>query len=291
MRPGVKPSSYQTYRSLMRRHLLPQLGDRTITEIDGAVVRDLLYTLQRKGLSAGMLRSVHRLLSAGLSAAQAEGLICKNPCGRLRIPTPYEHIQRVLSLSEQRRFLEHADENLPALLSLYTGLRIGEICALRWEDIDWQGRCLCVRRTVQRIGGGTGKQRTMLMIGSPKSIRSQRTLPVPEFLLERLRALADAGAAEGYVFGTELQPAEPRTLQHRFCRQMQKMGIAGVHFHTLRHTFATRLIEVGVDTKTVSALLGHSSVRTTLDFYAHSLPENQHRAVQMLADYTLDAKK
>lgn len=120
------------------------------------------------------------------------------------------------------------------------------------------------------------------MIGSPKSMRSQRVLPVPDFLLERLKKRM-AGTASEYVFGVSDRAAEPRTLQRRFQRMMDKLGITGAHFHTLRHSFATRLLELGVDVKTVSVLLGHSSAKTTLDFYAHSLMDRQRSAMELLA--------
>ena len=172
------------------------------------------------------------------------------------------------------------------LLSLYTGLRLGEICALKWSDIDWEKKTVTVRRTVQRTAkaeNSTGN-RTMLMIGSPKSRRSHRTLPLPEFLFTLLKkAFSAADSAVCFIFGKADKTAEPRTIQRHFQRQMRTLGLTGVHFHTLRHSFATRLMELGVDIQTISALLGHQSAKTTLDFYGHSLSEQQILAASMLA--------
>ena len=123
------------------------------------------------------------------------------------------------------------------------------------------------------------------MVGSTKSLRSERVLPAPAFLLERLKKRRAETASE-YIFGVSNRAAEPRTLQRRFRRQMERLGITGVHFHTLRHSFAsfaTRLLELGIDVKTVSALLGHRSAKTTLDFYAHVLIDQQRSAMERLA--------
>lgn len=285
---SIKASSYQTYRSQWTHHLLPALGQCCMAQLTPKVIHDFVCDLEKSGLAVSTIRGIFRLLSSSMRFAVEEGAIRKNPCVRIRIRSAEAAEQRVLSRPEQERLRQaaDADSNLPALLSLYTGMRLGEVCALKWSDIDWEKGTLTVRRTVQRVArlpNSGNDRKTMLMIGSPKSMRSQRVLPIPEFLQERLRCLHHAAFASDYVFSTTPAAAEPRTIQRRFQRLMKTVGISGAHFHTLRHSFATRLLELGVDIKTVSALLGHCSAKTTLDFYMHSLLERQREAMERLA--------
>lgn len=287
VRGRVKASSYQTYRNQYRRHIAPRLGALDIAAVTAEDVRAFLADMQRAGLAPSTVCGVHRLLRSALRCAVEEGVIRRNPCGKFRPERTETAEQRVLTREEQARLRASSRkaEQLPALLSLYTGLRLGEICALKWTDIDWERGTFAVRRTIQRIAcadGATGRK-TRLAAGTPKTSRSQRILPIPSFLLEMLRECRARGASE-YVFGRRERPADPRTVQRRFQRHARQAGITGVHFHTLRHSFATRLIEIGVDIKTVSALLGHSSAQTTLDIYAHSLLDGKRSAVERLVN-------
>lgn len=292
VRGMVKASSWQTYQNQMNRHILPRLGGMRLSTVTPAVVYAFVEELREKELADSTIRSIYRLLSAGLRSAVDAGLLRKNPCKKIRICRSAGQEQRVLSREEQRHVEEALEtDGMPAgLLALYTGLRLGEICALKWTDIDWERGTVTVRRTVQRLKQAGKGRRTRLMIGTPKSPASCRTVPAPEFLLEQLEKMRWKSRSE-FIFGTEAGAAEPRTVQRRFCRVMKALQLDGVHFHTLRHSFATRLLELGVDVKTVSLLLGHSSARTTLECYAHSLMEQRRQAISRLSALGLSRQK
>ena len=290
LRGCVKASTWQTYRNQFTRHLRPALGGCSLSQITPKIVHELIERLEQSGLAASTIRGIYRLLASAMRFAIEEGLISKNPCRKIRIQLKENCQQRVFSRSEQERLRQAADndKDLPALLSLYTGMRLGEICALKWSDIDWDKRTIAVCRTVQRIArwnGGQQRAKTALMIGTPKSASSHRVLPVPALILDKLREMRAQATSSAYVFSPVERAAEPRTIQRRFQRLMSRLGIPDAHFHTLRHSFATRLLELGVDVKTVSALLGHGSARITLDFYAHSLIEQQRSAMELLATW------
>ena len=174
--------------------------------------------------------------------------------------------------------------DLGILISLYTGLRIGEICALIWENINMKEHTIFVCQTMQRlqVQNGKNKKRTCISISSPKSACSIRTIPLPDALYERLTKFYKV---KGYVLsGEETEFVEPRSMQNHFRYVLKTCGIANTNYHTLRHTFATRCVELGFDVKTLSEILGHANVSITMNRYVHPSMELKRENMQRLSE-------
>lgn len=176
----------------------------------------------------------------------------------------------VMNKEQQFRLEEYLREHpsfsgIGINLSLYMGLRIGEVCALQWSDIDLEKRILTVSKTIQRVQCRTGEKHTKLIITEPKSESSKRVIPIPDCLLPMLRQFKDS--IEVYVVSGKKKPVEPRTMQYRFAKILHNADLPSFHYHSLRQLFATRCVELGFDVKTLSEILGHSSVEVTLNRY------------------------
>lgn len=197
---------------------------------------------------------------------------------------------RFLTLSEQLQLERQLDTgeklDLAIMTSLYTGLRVGEASALVWRDLDLQTGTLKVSHTLQRVptfGENGFDRKTALQYTPPKSESSRREIPLPSFLVLLLRKAQKQGsAADHFVFGEGCHPSEPRVLQNRLARLASQAGIENVHFHTLRHTFATRFLESQPDPQMLKELLGHSSSKITLDWYGHSTDTHKRRTMARL---------
>lgn len=271
-KPYIRETTYATYGSQLRTHLLPALGKAAVRSLTKERIQEFANDLAQH-VSAGMVHNVLRLLSSALKSAKSKGLIDHNPCEGLRRPMYKRREPRVLSLKEQEkleRFAVQAD-NAEFVLCLYTGLRVGELCALKWEDVDFQTNTLHVRRSAKRVKRVQG---TAVIMGLPKTDDSKRAIPVPAFVMEYLRPLK---RESGRVFDVDI-----RTMQQRLEKLANTAGLKGVHMHTLRHTFATRCLEVGVGIEALAALMGHSSPNVTMGYYAHCTHETKVRSVNRL---------
>ena len=180
-----------------------------------------------------------------------------------------------LNIYEQQKLVEYLSNDIDIykagiLICLFMGLRLGEICALKWEDIDFQNRILHIKRTVQRLDctNTESRSKTILFEGPPKTVHSIREIPIPEFLYNIILSYNDS-PCKGIYFLNPNTPMDPRTYQYKFQSILKKAGIESTHFHALRHTFATNCINSGADAKSVSEILGHANVNITLNRYVH----------------------
>lgn len=183
---------------------------------------------------------------------------------------------RVLSREEQARFVSYLLEDMDTckfgvLLALFTGVRIGELCALQWGKISLKEQTIRIDATLQRLRdtSAVGSARTRIVISTPKSDTSVRTIPVTDYKAE-LCGKMDPHSSAAYVLTGTDSFMEPRALQYRMEKYTRECGLEGVHFHTLRHTFATRAVEVGFEINSLSEVLGHAATTITLDRYVHS---------------------
>lgn len=276
----VKPATLSNYRTLIRVHLLPEFGPLPVCKITEGQVRAYLARLSGSGLSASTRRSIQLVLHMLLRYAAERGLA--KPVTFPALPPMPRSAAGTLSNEQffqlKDNLLRRLDDTaLGILLCMHIGLRIGEICALRWGDIDLTAGTVTVSRTLQRVAAPTG---TQILIHSPKSAYSVRTIPLPRQLVDLMRPFA--GEANAYVLTGGPDFMEPRRLQRNFKCILADSGLPPANFHTLRHTFATRCAAL-TDPKTLSCLLGHSSVSTTMEHYVHPRPEQMRRCLEQLS--------
>lgn len=279
---NLKESTCSKYRNLLKNHILPELGPCKIKKMETAVLeRFLCQKLEtgrldgRGGLSRKTVRDILSVIKLVLKHAKAMGAVTSCEPGNIHIKVE-EQEPDILSREEQealeKHLLEHiSPRNTGILLSLYMGLRIGEVCALRWENINLTENLLSVRSTMQRLQTHPENGRkTAVSITAPKSKCSIRDIPIPDFLAEVLVQL-DPGQPEAFFLtGKAREFTEPRLLQGYYQKILDKNGINHFNYHALRHTFATRCVEAGFDIKSLSEMLGHSTVNITLNRYVHA---------------------
>lgn len=281
----VKPSTFASYRTKMNTHILPLLGDKGLSALTEEDVSGWLDQI-RKSLSSSSVRVVFLVLKSCCAAAVKRGLIPFNPCQWIILPNEPSQTVQALSEQEQQLVVKGAEKHpngLAIILALETGLRIGEISGLKWEDIDFNNQLLYVRRTVQRVSNvdKTALNKTVLIEGTPKSATSARVVPFSEKIMTLLTNRKQQQTGK-FILGGK-RPSEPRVITNWLKKICQIVSINHVPFHSLRHSFATRCIEKGVPITTISALLGHKSIKMTLDTYTNSFLTEKRKAIQLIS--------
>ena len=282
----VKQSTMAAYQLTLANYLVPRFGSHTdITESD---VQQFVITQLDKGLRQKTIKDQLIVLKMVYRFGCKQNVFALHEWD-IHFPTERsKHSISVFTVDQQRRLMRHLTENftflnLGVLICLHTGLRIGEICALRWEDIDSENGILQVQRTIERIYIlSDGNKHTELQLSTPKTRNSQREIPLTKDLLRLLKPFRKVVNPQFYVLTNSPKPTEPRTYRNYYRHLLNSLNIPFIKFHGLRHSFATRCIESGCDSKTVSILLGHANISTTLNLYVHPNFDQKKRCIDTM---------
>ncbi|MGM0112732.1 tyrosine-type recombinase/integrase [Enterococcus sp. DIV0187] len=284
----VKSSTLSSYRYKLTKYVFPMIGKVALNELSIDSGKILLKRLQET-LSCSTIQVVFRILNKCLNHAKKTGKIHSNPLLELGIPKAKQTKVRALTRAEQKKVMaialnEKKGYGVPSLLALYSGLRIGEVAALKWTDIDFDANLIHVVHTYQRIPTNSPIKKTQLILADSKTEASGRIIPMSKTLKKLL--LTHRKQSKGhFVFSTNGHPCEPRLLTYHFHRIREKAELLHIHFHQLRHTFATRCLEIKEDISSVSALLGHASTQMTLDTYVDAMLEQRFSVINELDSF------
>lgn len=282
----VKKSTYAAYQLLIQNHIKSYFGD--LYEINEEKVQQFVFDKLDAGLSEKTIRDIIIVLKMILKFGIKNGYL-----EYVQIDAKFPSKQEkkdldVLSKADQKKFMEHLRnnftfKNLGIFICLSTGMRIGEICGLRWCDVDTAEGVIKVRHTLQRIYIIEGETRhTELLLDTPKTANSVRDIPMSSELLKMLKSLNKVVNENYYVISNDIKPIEPRTYRNYYKKLCKQLDIPELKFHGLRHSFATRCIESKADYKTVSVLLGHSNISTTLNLYVHPNKEQKKKTIDKM---------
>lgn len=276
-------STYVKYGTIYRIHLKETLG---ACPLSGALNQELQEKISDHLLRGDMSNSIRKSICcvANQILTFASGKYFVHvPLLRFSAIKPAGEPIEVFSNMEQSRLLSCIYSGIDKfkitmLLCLYTGMRLGELCALKWDDFDFKNRTVVVSRTVQRIVVKGHMTKTALIETNPKSKCSKRVIPLTDEIMEMVEGIR---GNQLYVFGGD-KPLEPRTMQYRFKKILKEANVGDRNFHILRHTFATNCVESGMDVKTLSVILGHSDVKITLNRYVHPTMDSKRKQINRL---------
>lgn len=288
----VKESTRSKYINIINNHLIPEFKDTLIEQITYAQVDKFCKRLLRQGkkdgsgLSSKTVQDIYSVLKCVFRFADRKGHRISFDARSIEIKVEPKTIH-VFSTREQSTLTQYILKNrtelsIGILLSLYTGIRIGELCALRWKDICLEEAYIDINSTIQRIQThDNGDKKTKIIHTSPKTVSSVRQVPIIEPLLIILKEMKKDDDCY-FLTGRSDVAADPRTIQNRYKKLLKNAGVQYIKFHGLRHTFATYCVEMEFDIKTLSTILGHSSVTVTLNRYVHPTMNQKRKHMQKL---------
>lgn len=283
----IKITTFYKYQSVIEGNIKPILGDLIFKKIKSEDIYDFFNNKKIAILSDSSKNLLLIIINSALKFGVKQKYKKEIPFCEIKLKKVKGKI--IYFTKKEQKILEnHLNKklnlrNLAILVDLYTGLRIGELCALQWKDIDFINNTLSITKTVQRIKNNDVNSKTKLVITSPKTKYSIRIIPIPFFLIKTLKEIRNDD--DVYIFTNTNKPKDPRTLEKYFKSVLVKCGIRKISFHSLRHTYATRSRESGMDIKILSELLGHASYKTTLDIYVHISLDFKKDSVNSLVKY------
>ncbi|BAL01122.1 putative site-specific recombinase [Oscillibacter valericigenes Sjm18-20] len=283
----VKPSTYENYYRCIKNYVIPffkTTGNENLSEITAAQFTK--HIKNYSALSESYKRKILIIFKTALKEILKGSPKFSAIMGTVILPKAGNKEVQAFSINEQR-LIENAAYHskdkraLGIILTFYTGIRLGELCALKWNDIDCEAGVMSVTKTVTRVNCfQPGRHGGTLLVGTPKSQKSIRKIPLPEFLVDMYKKYISFCMNENcYLISGTTTPEDPRSYQKLYKKVLAAAGVNNRKFHAIRHTFATRAMELGIDIKTLSEILGHSNVSTTLNIYAHSLMEQKKIAM------------
>lgn len=289
IRESVKPQSFYKYQATVHLYLIPYMGKEDIKTVNALLINQFLEKMassgrqNHEGLSESTLKMIVFIIKDAFKYAYYHGLR-EETIGKIIVPKKKQtsiHLN-ILQEKDRRKLIEYIFNHPYPLyigigLSLCCGLRIGEICALRGKNIDLENQYMSIDGTMQRIKVEDGQQKTSIVISTPKSKTSKRIVPIPHVMFELLQQIHYQ--EEDYILSASSNYIEPRRLSRHFKKLLRILEIEDINYHSLRHTFASLCIESGMDDRTLSEILGHSSVNMTLNRYVHPHLKIKHEMI------------
>lgn len=289
----IKESTYANYSNNIFNHIIPKLGNYYLNELNHKVIQDFLLELSKNGRkdnNGGLAEKTIKDITIIIKGSIKKG-INEDKIKYIELTFNYpkdnkENKLYVLTKREQNKITNYVLENINSrniglLISLYSGIRIGELCALKWEDVDFKKNCLTINKTIQRVYiKDKNKNISKVIITTPKTKNANREIPINKDFLEILKKVKSD--KKHYILTGNEKYIEPRTYRKYFNKVLDELKIKHFNFHSLRHTFATNCISLGVDYKTVSELLGHANVNITLNLYVHPRYSQKKKCIDLV---------